>query len=191
MGIEDDIKRILDNDEEVLKTYKPNKKRFVLINFLFSGFIFNLIPIAIFVIGLLGLLGVIAFTTDAGERDYSAPVVMMVIGGIGVFFLIIACIGFFVRYNKTYYFVTNKRLVIRTGFIGADYKSLPISTVGMVDVRVDFLDKLVRKNTGTIIFGSASTPVVNQQNMVFAFHHIDNPYDTYKEIKEIISAVQK
>ena len=191
MGIEDDIKRILDNDEEVLKTYKPNKKRFVLINFLFSGFIFNLIPIAIFVIGLLGLLGVIAFTTDAGERDYSAPVVMMVIGSIGVLFLIIACIGFFVRYNKTYYFVTNKRLVIRTGFIGADYKSLPISTVGMVDVRVDFLDKLVRKNTGTIVFGSASTPVVNQQNMVFAFHHIDNPYETYKEIKEIISAAQK
>lgn len=191
MGIEDDIKRILDNDEEVLKTYKPNKKRFVLINFLFSGFIFNLIPIAIFVIGLLGLLGVIAFTTEAGERDYSAPVVMMVIGGIGVLFLIIACIGFFVKYNKTYYFVTNKRLVIRTGFIGADYKSLPISTVGMVDVRVDFLDKLVRKNTGTIVFGSASTPVVNQQNMVFAFHHIDNPYETYKEIKEIISATQK
>ena len=191
MSIENDIKRILDNDEEVLKTYKPNKKRFVLINFLFSGFIFNLIPIAIFVIGLLGLLGVIAFTTDAGERDYSAPVVMMVIGSIGVLFLIIACISFFVRYNKTYYFVTNKRLVIRTGFIGADYKSLPISTVGMVDVRVDFLDKLVRKNTGTIVFGSASTPVVNQQNMVFAFHHIDNPYETYKEIKEIISSQQK
>ena len=191
MNVEEDIKRILDSDEEVIKSYKPNKKRFVLINFIFSGLFFSLIPIAISVIGLLGLVGIITFTTEAGEADYSAPITMMIFGGIGILFLIIACIGFIVRYKKTYYYVTNKRLVIRTGFIGADYKSLPISTVGVVDVRVDVLDKLVKKNTGTIVFGSASTPVVNQQNMVFAFRHIDNPYETYKEIKEIISASQK
>jgi len=191
MNIEEDVKRILDNDEEIVKMYKPNKKRFVFINFLFSGLVFNLIPIAIFLVGVLGLVGVIKFTTESGEPDLSQPVALMIFGGIGVIFLIVACISFFVRYKKAYYFVTNKRLIIRGGFIGADYKSLPLSTVGMLDVRVDFLDKLVKNNTGTIIFGSASTPVVNQQQqMMFAFHHIDDPYGTYKEIKEIVSSKQ-
>ena len=191
MTIEEDVKRILDSDEEIVKSYKPNKKRFVLINFLFSGLIFNLIPIGIFVFGLLGLLGVVTFTNEAGERDYSLPFGLVIFGGIGMAVLVITCISFFVRYKKAYYFVTNKRLLIRSGFIGADYKSLPLETVGMVDVRVDFLDKLVKNNTGSIVFGSASTPVVNQQNLIFAFHHVDNPYETYKEIKEIISSKQK
>ena len=190
MIVEEDVKRILDNDEEIVKTYKPNKKRFIFINFIFSGLVFNLIPIGIFIFGLLGLIGVITFTTEAGERDFSLPIGLMIFGGIGMTFLIVNCISLFVRYKKAFYFITNKRLIIRGGFIGADYKSLPLSTVGMVDVRVDFLDKLVKNNTGSIIFGSASTPVVNQQNMVFAFHHVDNPYETFKEIKEIISSKQ-
>ena len=189
MEVLDDVKRILDDDEEILKSYKPNKKRFVFINILFSGTIATIVPIVIFVIGLLGLVGVIPFVDEAGNRVFMPALVMMIFGGVGVTFLLVNCTGFFVRYNKAYYYVTNKRLIVRGGFVGVDYRSLQLSAISMVDVRVDFLDKLVKNNTGTIIFGSSSTPVVNGQHnstASFSFSHIDNPYDAYKEIKEIV-----
>lgn len=189
MTIEEDVKRILDNDEEIIKTYKPNKKRFVYINLL-TTCLFFLIPIGIFIFGSLGLVGVVPFVNEAGDREFGGPIGLMAFGGVGLLFLLINAIGLFVRYKKTFYFVSNKRLIIRSGFIGADYKSIPLETVGAVDVKVDFLDKLVKNDTGTIIFGSASTPIVNQQNVIFAFHSVDNPYESYKEVKEIISSKQ-
>lgn len=189
MTVNDDIKKILDDDEEIIKTYKPNKKRFVLINFCLTC-LFFLIPIGIFLVGILGFTGVIPFLDEAGNRNYSGPTGFMIFGSIALLFLLINGISLFARYKKTFYYVSNKRLIIRSGFIGADYKSIPLETVGAVDVRVDFLDKLAKNDTGSILFGSASAPMVNQQNVVFAFHHVDNPYQSYKEIKEIISSKQ-
>ena len=189
MTIEEDIKRILDNDEEIIKTYRPNRKRFVFINFCLTC-LFFLIPIGVFIFGVLGLSGVVSFVNEAGEREFGGPIGLMAFGGFGLLILAVHGISLFVRYKKTYYIVSNKRLIIRTGFIGADYKSIPLETVGVVDVRVDFLDKLVKNDTGTIVFGSASSPVVNRENTIFAFSHIDNPYQSYKEVKEIISNKQ-
>lgn len=189
MRANDDIKKILDDDEEIIKTYKPNKKRFVLINFCLTC-LFFLIPIGVFLFGILGLFGVVSFVDEAGNRSYGGPIGLMIFGSVALLFLLINGISLFARYKKTFYYVSNKRLIIRSGFIGADYKSIPLETVGAVDVRVDFLDKLVKNDTGSILFGSASTPMVNQQNAVFAFHHVDNPYQSYKEIKEIISSKQ-
>ena len=63
MTIEEDVKRILDNDEKIIKSYKPNKKRFVYINLIITS-LFFLIPIGVFVFGVLGLSGIISFVND-------------------------------------------------------------------------------------------------------------------------------
>ena len=86
----------------------------------------------------------------------------------------------------TYYAYTNKRVIIRKGIFGVDYKSLDMSMIGAVDVSVTLLDKIVHKNTGTIAFGSMANPMGNQNGFMFKFAHVYNPYETYKEIKTVI-----
>lgn len=58
-------------------------------------------------------------------------------------------------------------------------------------MRVDFLDKLVHPNTGSIVFGNAAAPVYASPNRrypaAYSFAHIDNPYEVYKKIKEHIN----
>ena len=186
----EDLKRILDEDEEIIKTYKPNRKRFLFLNLLTTvifGLLFFSIP---FVLGLGGLIGFIAFTTDSGARDFSGPTILIVIGCVALFFFLMTILGTFVRYKRTLYVLTNKRLLIRSGFIGVDYKSMQLSSIGVVNVRVDFLDKLVHPNTGTITFASNSAPMGNQNGNaaygVFNFAHIDDPYEAYKELKSHI-----
>jgi len=102
--------------------------------------------------------------------------------------IIFMIVGVVMRYKKTIYVVTNKRIIIRTGFIGADYQSIDHASVGMINVRVDFLDKLVKPNPGSISFANTSTPMVdrNGKALTFNFMHIDNPYDAYKEINDYI-----
>ena len=88
-------------------------------------------------------------------------------------------------YKKRVYCITNQRLIIRCGVIGVDFRSRDLEYIGSVDVNVSFLDKMIKKDTGTIRFGSMSAPMINQGTQ-FSFSHIKSPYDLSKRIKQFI-----
>ena len=88
--------------------------------------------------------------------------------------------------NKTVYAWTNKRVLIRTGYIGVDYKSLDLNMVGALSVNVNIVDKILHKNTGTISFGSMASPMTVQNASKFSFSFIRDPYQVYKEVKVYI-----
>ena len=188
----EDLKQILDEDEDVRFSAKPNKNRYVFINIiagLASIFFFGGIFI---LIGTLGLIDIIRFTNEStGQIDHSGPIGMVIMGSviilISIFTFVIPSI---VRYRRSLYVITNKRVIIRSGFIGVDYKSLDIKDIITINVRVDFLDKLVNPNTGTIMFGSAASPLIqngNKQTASYSFLCIENPYEAYRTIKSLTS----
>ena len=182
---------ILDKDEQIVKTYSPNKKRMVtlgILPFLFPA-LFGLIFV---VIGVLGLCDVIHFT-DIGHTDPSSPIVFIVMGIMFSTWILIMPFILRVKYNKTKYAVTNKRILIRHGIIGVDYKALNIESILSVEVKVNFLDKLIQPNTGSIIFGSAVSFATKTSGTagLFVFDNIEDPYNTYKEIKEIVEQYKK
>ena len=167
---------ILDNDEKIIETFKPNFLRFVILNSLFI--IIFLIPF--FAVGVFIILG--------------APdslLVVIITLGFASFVFLISPVSNAIRYTKTAYCYTNKRIIIRTGFIGADFEAIDFDMVGGMNVKVDFLDKMVKPNTGTITFASPASPMIqNGQNggsAGYLFRHIENPYDVYKRIKEFSS----
>lgn len=193
MEMIEDVKRILDKDEEIVKSYYPNKKRYVLFNSIVFSFFSLLIASIIIVIAILGITGVIAFTNEEGSRDTLAPYIMLGVSFVPFSVAVFGVVANIVRFKKTIYVITNKRVVVRTGFIGADYQSIRIQDIGMLNVRVDFLDKFVKPNSGSIIFATSSTPVYDNRNRgygQFAFLHIDNPYEVYQEIKEYIDNIK-
>ena len=184
----DELKMILTNDEEIKESFKPSKKRFVTANII-STLIFLIIFFGgIFTVGILGIIDVIKFTDSEGGRDLLAPIMFLAFSSPFLIMIILSIIGYIVRYKRTIYVVTNKRLIIRSGFIGVDYKSIELKYVGLVNVRVDFLDKFCG-NTGTVTFASPAIPMMNNQNNVngaFAFRCVENPYEVYKKVKEYI-----
>ena len=190
----EEFKKVLDSDENIVYSYKPNKTRFVWLNVL-GSFFFTLIFAAFFVVfGVVWLI-------NSDEKDFLAIIFFIVGGGIFVLFNLVTIIFSFVRYNKTYYVVTNKRLVIKTGVIGVDFRTLDLHMIQSVDVKVGLLDKFINPNTGSIIVGSSSTPIggaMNQRTVgnplasgFFSFADIDNPYDVAKQIKSHVDLVKK
>ena len=98
--------------------------------------------------------------------------------------------------SKRAYAITDRRILVRGGIIGVDYKALGLESVNASVVNVGINDKVARRNTGTLEFGSPSTPIgmTNAQGgraNPFRFVHVDNPYQEHKEIQEIIDKVRE
>lgn len=169
---------VLDDDEQVVQVLHPHKGRAwfgtivgVLIWSLF------LLPTAMFMI-----IWHEPTAPDAGDS--------LIMGIISLAFWCIttlcAVIATMLWCRKTVYAWTNKRVLIRTGFIGVDYKSLDLNMVGALSVNVNLVDKLIRKNTGTIAFGSMASPMTTQNVSKFNFSYVYDPYRVYKDVKAYI-----
>lgn len=161
------FEQILDSDEKVIKAYKPHKGRFFFENLLGFGLIYL----------------VICFIITAGCLANGNMWLVLIPIGIFAILMTLSWLLLMVYYKNNFYAYTNKRIVIRTGIIGVDYKTLDMSMIGIVNVRVGLLDKLLRKNTGSLCFGSVAS---NAQSICHHFSNIENPYESCKEIKSAI-----
>jgi len=175
---------ILEKDEEVIKTVKPVKAKLLI-----SGFMWVLAgSILTYACGVWVLL-----MPDVLPAGYQWIGVIATVGCIVLPLLV--SIPFFLVYNKNRcYAYTNKRIMIRTGVFGIDYKGLDLKAIDAVNVYVSFFDKLVKKNTGSLKFGSKASPIVNYGNGFsggYRFNHVEKPYELYKEIKERIDIAKK
>ncbi len=176
-----DFQLILDDDEQVIKTFKPNKLRFYFTNML----IFFAIWIPIFLIATFAFF----FPDDSG---YSMPgYVFLILLGAMVLFFLIDLFFLVLAYKKREYAYTNKRVLIQDGIIGTDYKGLDHKMIGATEVRVDLLDKVLGQNTGTLRFGSMASPMNQQAINMFTFRGIKDPYSVYKEIKKYIDTTKE
>lgn len=169
----DVFKNILDKDETIIKIYKPNKLKMFFSTFFATFFIYLVFAITI-IVGL----------APASPANYLTLAILISLA-IFVVFVTIALLFVNLEYKNIYYAYSNKRIIIRKGIFGIDYKSLDMTMIGAVTVNVSLIDKILRKNTGTISFGSTANPM-GQNAALFAFANITSPYETYKEIKSVI-----
>ena len=71
--------------------------------------------------------------------------------------------------------------------LGVDYKSLDMKMIGAINVYVSPVDKIHRKNTGTITFGSTASPISPERGLAgYRFSHVHEPYELYREVKNVI-----
>jgi len=175
---------ILEKDEEIIKVIKPVKAKL-----LTSGFMWVLaISVFTYACGVWVL-----FIPEVLPSEYSWVGVIVTVGC--VFLPLLVSIPFFLAYNKNlYYAYTDKRIIIRTGVFGIDYKGLDLKAIDAVNVYVSFFDKLVKKDTGSLKFGSKASPIINYGNGFsggYRFNHVEKPYELYREIKERIDTAKK
>lgn len=179
--MEELFESILDKDEKVEKVFKPHKGKFFVSTFLAWG-------IMLLMFTLVAVFAVL-FPDEEGVIDK-----IYVLIPIGAFVLCMLIVWLFaaIYYKNLYYAYSNKRIIIRSGIFGVDFKSLDMSMIGAVNVYVSLIDKILRKNTGSISFGSTASPIgYGQNSSIYKFNHIKQPYETCKEIKSFIDSYKK
>ena len=175
------FEKILDEDEKIEKVLKPHKGKYF-----FSVLVAWGLSFAIFAI--MGIAFVL-FPEDGAEVDKIYALIPI---GIWVLCMLVVLLFASIYYKNLYYAYTNKRVIIRSGIFGVDFKSLDMSMIGAVNVYVSLLDKIIRKNTGSIMFGSTASPIGGQNaGAGYRFNNIKAPYETCKDVKSFIDKYKK
>ena len=174
------FKDVLKKDEKIVNVYKPHKGRF------WFGWLLG--SFWSFVWLLAGIFIPLAF--DSSDRT-STHFVIFTLVSVGIFLvsMIISIIAGVLWYKHRFFAYTDRRILIRAGIIGIDYKSLEFKSLTATVVKVGVLDKIVRRNTGSLRFGSAASPILSfgsGHSNQYIFHHISKPYEVLREITEYI-----
>ena len=171
--MEDKFKPILEEDEQIVETITLNKTKFFWSVFLASFVI----------LGVVNLFAILGVCMEFGFIWALVPLGAMIIT------IVIVLLVSRVYYKNCVYCITNKKIIIRSGIFGVDFHSLDLESVSAINVKVTLLDKLLKKNTGTIEFGSMSSPIIRTSDGVgagYKFNNINEPDEVYKRIKKYV-----
>lgn len=171
------VEDILTEGEKILVSLVPNRKVFMLESF-FKG-----LPLALIWGVFDGIF--ISFIFQNNLYEQIGPFVV----GIIFFFLIHLIpvwlyIGNIIKrlagYKNINYYLTNKRIIVRSGIIGIDYKFLFYPDIATVNVKVGIFDRMFK--VGDVYIRSATQAI--------CLEDIDNPYQYSSRIQQVINDIK-
>lgn len=91
------------------------------------------------------------------------------------------------RWKNTQYAITDKRILIRNGLIGYDYKSIYYTEISNVNLRVGMIDKML--GVGDIYIALDGT-LKNGQPITSAILDIENPERVFQIVQKAVVDIQ-
>ncbi len=169
----EDIKQILGRREKVLWHGKPNFLPFVMGSMVLS------------IVGLPFLLVSVFFIISSpfGPFSFLLPHLWV---GLGLTFggpLYSWLVFKYVRYA-----ITDKRVIIKSGVIGRDFKTVDYDKITNVEVNVSVWDRLLAKSSGTICIFTAGTISYGRRgpyHTPYRLSNIRNPYKVFRFFKKV------
>lgn len=167
---------VLDQDEQVLWVGKPKWTPFMLtgVPFLILGMIWGVLDF-----GFIGAM--------RGDNFHAGPGLLFVIPFFALHLFpfwgsILNMVRLALVHGNTFYAFTNKRLLLRTGFWGTDFKAIDFDRIQDLTVTVNPIENMM--GVGTIkaftgSFGSKGAPVFDR------FIAIEQPYEVFKRLKQV------
>jgi len=168
-----DFDSVKDNDEEILWTDKPK-----FIPYCITGLGAG--------IGAFIFVGIYyAMTKNVKNEDGTTGNFSIWFAALPILFFLWSFFQKIFSYNNTSYALTNKRVMMRTGFIGTDFKSIDYDKISDIEVTVNFVERAF--NVGTIKFFSGRTQTDEGTTMKLydRWEAIKNPYEVFKQVKKV------
>lgn len=166
------IKDILDEDEQLLWEGKPKRKAFLLNAF------FKFFPIAL--IWLIFDLGfIIAMISSSGGFDIVMTIVLIAFFALHlmpVWIWLSNIITANRKHKNLEYAFTNKRIIVKSGIIGIDFKSIYYSEIDSVNLKVGIIDRILK--VGDVYISSYSKATV--------LFDLENPYFITQKLQKIV-----
>jgi len=162
---------VLDDDEKIVKTYKPSKLGVYLMNILK--------PLMLYLFFVIVFLFLYFMPSDELTKS-DALLFLYFISGL-TFLVEVGMFFISKRYLKnTYYVITNKRALLGSGFINFDIKSIELDNIQDVVLKWNFFDRLNLKKSGQIYFYG------DDKSKNILFFATEKPLETYIEIQSFL-----
>jgi Bacterial PH domain len=166
-----EFKAVKDQDEDIYWLDRPN----------FTAFIITGIPFLM--IGLLwGAFDYFGFIRNMKHIPAGFSIPFFALHLFPFWGSILNMVRLFLVHGNTCYAFTNKRLMLRSGFWGTDFKAIDYDRIVELDVDVNPIENML--GVGTIKAFSGSTSSKGTRIYDY-FIGIENPYEVFKRIKEV------
>lgn len=93
------------------------------------------------------------------------------------------------RWNNTNYYVTDKRIIVQSGFVNMNYQTVYYKDIKNVNLRVGLIDKMFGVGDITMdlgVYGAGD----NATRVGHTFFDIENPQEVYSRIQKIVLDIQ-
>ena len=165
--------------EKIIWDAKPKRKAFIL-NQVIAMMPLALIWLAIDMTIILSIL----FSGDAPKEIFFFIIPFFALHLMPVWIWLGNVISANKRWVNTVYYITDKRIIIQTGFVGIDYASIYFKDISYVNLNVGFIDKFL--GVGDIHF----TLKQGATSRITSFLDITDPYEIYPKLQKIVLDMQ-
>jgi len=145
--VKDKFQHVLQDDEEIIWSNGVNKKAYILNTSsfgIFSSFAFGII--------LSAFLGIIPNTIKGNDEvSYWLPAVLSYFAIIFVIGLTLSLIGSSLNARNTFFAITNKRIIKRSGKFSDRFEHYSLQNVGNVEVRGTIFDSKGENGSANLI----------------------------------------
>ncbi len=170
------IDEILSDDERLLWKGKPKKSAYVLNAFM------RMLPFAL--IWLVIDVGFIIMLTQIGAELPTFAIVILCVFFAFHLLPVWIWISNVITANKAHknleYAFTDKRIIVKSGIIGIDFKNVYYNEISSVNLRVGLVDKMMK--VGDIYIKGLGNATV--------LYDLENPYFITQKIQKIISDIK-
>lgn len=172
------IEDVLEEGENILLRLKPDHKDYVL-EAIFKGLPFVLLWAAIdtFIIVMMATTG--AFQQIGGFFVF-AVIAFFALHLMPVWLYVAGIIKRVHGYKNIEYVLTDKRIIVRSGIIGIDFKIIYYSEIQSIDVKVGLWDRLFK--VGDVIIKTASQTAMLED--------IQKPYQYATKIQKVVQDIK-
>lgn len=162
---------ILVEGETVIWSGKPKKAAFILSK------ICTMLPVALFWL-LIDIFAIKMFTKGFQSTEMRWMLIIFFAAHLlPVWIWLSNVITASKRWSNTEYAVTDKRIIIMSGFIGMDYQTIYYTDIKKVHLNVSMIDKLLK--VGDIYFDTKGQSTV-------AFLDLKDAYELYPKIQKVV-----
>ncbi len=177
--------KYLETDEKIIWSGKPIKAPFILKGLSVSAFGVVWLSFTMFAMWLMVFPPIGVIVEDSGLGTF----VLLVFVLIGFGLTLGPPIPTIVRYRKTKYMITNRRLITQTGVIGLDTRFVDLDKIQEVHVKVGLGDKVF--GTGSLIIVTAGFVFMGVTGPYCCFGGLKEPYAVQKLLQKAMRAKRK
>jgi len=171
---------VKDDDEKFIWIGKPDQKSF---------------SANMLIVGMLGfgfIVGVVMFNLHVlkDNENFTPTIIYSILAFIFVP-MMFKYFSAILSYKNTIYSFSNRRIMMRSGFIGTDFKMIDYDKILEIEVKVNPIERFF--NTGTIKFFSGREKVDDEGHTTKLhdeWRNINNVYEVLKQVKRVMDEMK-
>ena len=172
---ESNISNILTDGEEIIWKGKPKKSAFIINKAL------TMMPFALIWLMFDGAFLAVAFSNGIPKQMLYFIIPFFAFHLMPVWIWLSNVLTAKKRWDNTEYIVTDRRIIINTGFIGMNCETIYYKDINNVQLKVGVIDKLLK--VGDIYFDTS-------KGVAQSFLDIENAYELYPKLQKIVLDIQ-